>query len=91
MRKVKEVVDWPPEASGSYTGGSTFPRAEQAIIKDVRTVGNQIDVRCTFDGRDVHFPITAPDEKIAGRLEKILNNNVGKMLLPVGETEIPED
>jgi hypothetical protein len=89
MQKVKEVVDWPPEASGSYTGGSTFPRAEQAIIKDVRTVGNQIDVTC--DGGDVHFPITAPDEKIAGRLEKILNNNIGKTLLPVGEAEIPED
>ncbi len=91
MKTVKEILDWPPEASGSYTRGSTFPRAEQAITTDVRTVRNQIDVKCTFDGEDVHFHITAPDEKVARRLEKVLNSNVGKALLPVGDAKIPVD
>ena len=89
MKYVKDLNDWPP-ASGMFR--AHHPTADQETIKEVvRVVGRRIEFNCTYGGENVAHSFLAPDEKTAGELEMVLNNNKGKTLRSVETVEIPED
>jgi hypothetical protein len=93
MPKVMDLPGWPPDGAGAAARGETFPiHPEQVAIKGVlRIVGNHVDFRCTFQGKDVLYPFSAPDEATAGKLVTILKNKTGASLLSIGMLEIPQD
>lgn len=93
MTRVMDLRGWPPDGAGSGARRGTFPiHPEQVAIKEVlRIVGNHVDFRCTFQGKDVLYPFSAPDEATAGKLVTILKNNTGASLLSIGILEIPQD
>jgi hypothetical protein len=93
MQRVMDLAGWPPDGGGTWAPGETFAiSSEQVAIKEVvRIVGNHVDFRCTFQGKDVLYPFSAPDDATAEKLVTILKNSTGASLLSVGALEIPQD
>jgi hypothetical protein len=101
MKCVKDVVEWPPlPVFWGKEGASSAPLPELVKIQKVQRIAeNKITVEGTFEEkvfdsieeRVVRYFLNAPDEKIADKLEKILKDNIGNPLLPVGDLEISKD
>lgn len=92
--RVMDLPGWVPQPGGPTSPGETFPiSAEQVTIE--RVVGifgeDRLLFTCRFDGRSVPHSFPLLDLKTAAKITTILMDNIGKTLLSIGTTEIPDD
>jgi hypothetical protein len=95
MKKLIDlVIAWPPSiAGGTRSRGSIFwTLAEQGLMGEVAAVdGCQISILIDFNGQHLRTPITAVDADAARRVAKVLRENKGSPVLPLGEIEMVDD
>jgi hypothetical protein len=69
-----------------------WTRAEQGLMGEVLAVdGCQISLVIDFNGQHLRTPITAVDAEAARRVAKVLRENKGSPILPLGEIEVVDD
>ncbi len=96
--KVMELPGWPPEGAGSFDplDGATFAGTADTVYIEriIRVTPDVLMFSCSFnDGKTDRHPVyhwnhlgdTAP------KVEKILHDNIGEILLSVGTIDVPED
>jgi hypothetical protein len=96
--RVMELPGWPPEAAGTFDplSGVTFAGTADTVYIErvIRATPDVLMFACSFDnGKTAQHPLY--HWKVLGdnalKVEKILHNNIGKLLLSIGTIEIPED
>lgn len=89
--RVRDLKQWPPQASGAYKGWRLAPSPEQAIVKRLVHVQNDwIIFSCEFGDELYAFDFETLDDVTLARVKAILEENAGKSLSAIGEMEIPE-
>jgi hypothetical protein len=93
MKTVQDVVDWPPGITGgAYGRGSHFPtNAGEVIVGESYASGSCVYFNGKFENRNLPYCCSAPNEKAAKALARILKSQEGRPLLPVGLIEFSED
>jgi hypothetical protein len=94
--RVMNLPGWPPEASGTFARGGTFPMTPDQVFIErvVHTTPDVLTFACSFnDGKAAQHPLY--HWRLLGdktqKIEKILHDNKGNTLLSIGTIEIPED
>jgi hypothetical protein len=90
--KVSNLPDWTPSVFGITGPPSTVPtHPDKVTIKNVGLVTNdRVEVVGTFQGRDVRFNVQVPDKLTGEKVATILRDNIGQILLSLGQLEIPD-
>jgi hypothetical protein len=71
--------------------GARHLHSKQVIVRKVVHVQKYwILFSCEFDGKFYAYDFEAPNEAVLLKVKSILEGNVGKSLLSIGEIEIPE-
>jgi hypothetical protein len=88
--RVRDLENWPPEPCGVFKTSFASPLPEQAIIQKVSHMYDiWITFICEFEGNDHTYDFQSRDKITPPRLKVILEDNIGKSLLSIGEIEIP--
>jgi hypothetical protein len=89
--RVRDLENWPPEPCGLFKTTLISPSAEQAIIQKVLHVYDiWITFSCGFEGNDHTYDFQTHDKITPAKLKVILEDNIGKSLLSIGEIEMPK-
>lgn len=95
--KVMELPGWPPEATGTFdhVSGATFAGTADTVFIErvIRAAPDLLMFACSFnDGNIARHPVYhwnyLGDNAL--KVEKILHDNIGKLLLSIGTIEILE-
>ena len=90
--RVRDLENWPPEPCGVFKTTVMSPSAEQAIIQKVLHVYDiWITFSCEFEGSDHTYDFQTHDKITPPKLKVILEDNISKRLLYIGEIEIPQN
>ncbi|WP_263376039.1 hypothetical protein [Granulicella aggregans] len=96
--KVMELPGWPPEATGTFDPlrGATFAGTADTVYIErvIRATSDVLMFACSFnDGKTAQHPVYHWNHlgDNALKVEKILHNNIGELLLSIGTIGIPED
>ena len=95
MRKIEDLLNWPPSNFGGHGpgGGRRNPtHASQVTIKDVlRVTSGHVHFSCVFEGEERTCDFYVPDQKASDQVAIILKKHTGENLLSIREEAIPED
>jgi hypothetical protein len=88
--KVRDLKDWPPQPASAFGKSYLVPTTEEAIIGKVVSVREKrITFAATASGNPHTYVYEAPSEKIALDLKTIIESNIGKSLISIGDAELP--
>jgi len=92
-KRVMDLPGWPPEPGGAMTIGGRFPvTVDQVTIERVVALrGEHLLFTYRFDGQSVFYDFPLLDKPDAEKIIKIVNDNVGKVLLSIGTIELPPE
>jgi len=89
--KVLDLENWPPKPGEFFEESSAAPAPEMVIVESVLSVrDNWIIFSCKFGGDQYPCFFLTKDGATSLALKAILEANIGKSLLSIGEMEIPE-
>ena len=91
-RKVRDLPNWPPEASGTKLhGGRTAISSKDATIRVITRIRNdQVEFTVNFNRGLVRYTQRINNGRDARGFAQVLKDNVGKTLFSIGEIELPE-
>ena len=89
--KVQDLENWPPKPGEFFEISPATPPAELSMINGVLCArDNWIIFSCEFGGDQYPCLFLTHDGATSLTLKAILQANIGKSLLSIGEIEIPE-
>lgn len=90
--KVKDLLDWPPDSFSRVGHGKTPTHADDVTIADKITVFNDsVTFNCIYRNETVLCRFPVRDPSLRTKLARIFEDNQGKILLTIGEIDIPAD
>jgi hypothetical protein len=98
--RVRDLPGWVPQPGGARSTGERVPRPNEVFIERVLQVFNDnLIFTCRFvdnfsgkpEGRSVFYSFPVLEKETLPKIAEIINQNVGKTLLSIGDIEIPSD
>lgn len=99
-KKVSDLEGWVPQPGGAKAEGDRVPHAAEVYIERVvQCFDDHILFTCRFvdgeagkgEARSLFYDFQMLDAETLPKIVEILNGNIGKTLLSIGEIEIPSD
>lgn len=100
IKRVSDLLSWAPQPGGAKAEGDRVPHADEVYIERVvQTFEDHILFSCRFvdnaagkgGARSLFYDFQMLDAETLPKIVEILNDNIGKTLLSIGEIEIPTD
>jgi hypothetical protein len=91
MKRVSDVVEWPPQPGDSYRRGGNSPQSsEEARVERVlfKKDGHLL-FTCRIRNESVHYDLPIMNDELEEKIMNILRNNCDKTLFEVGFIEVP--
>ena len=87
--KIKDLPNWPPQPGGAFRTSYKSPSSDQAVLNGfVRVQDNGVTFTAAFEGKQSTYDYEAPNSKLAKNLAEILERNIGKTVMQLGEAEV---